>query len=58
MKADVLRPDESMVFVEAVFYVKQREVFYRERKRKSLAEIKVTDLCALAEVSHSSVKTI
>lgn len=37
---------------------KLREVFYRERKRKSLEEIKVTDLCALAEVSHSSVKTI
>lgn len=33
---------------------KLREVFYRERKRKSLEEIKVTDLCALAEVSHSS----
>lgn len=33
---------------------KLREAFYRERKRKSLEEIKVTDLCALAEVSHSS----
>lgn len=28
--------------------------FYRERKKKSLAEIKVTELCDLAEVAHSS----
>lgn len=28
--------------------------FYRMRKKKSLAEIKVTELCALAEISHAS----